>query len=157
EAAPEQPVGRAAREAGSDRRRHAPRGDRRHAAAAGPDDRRLVGGYAGMDRETGAVTRELRLVAPAKINWTLEALRERPDGYHELRSVLQTIALHDTVTLSEAHETSLEIDGAPILAEAPPETNLAFRAAVALRERTGVRRGVNMRIEKRIPVAAGLG
>ena len=59
------------------------------------------------------MTRALRLIAPAKINWTLEVLRIRPDGYHEIRSVLQTIALYDTVTLTEAAggDISLEIAG----------------------------------------------
>lgn len=103
------------------------------------------------------MTRELELIAAAKINWTLEALRIRPDGYHEIRSVLQTIGLHDRVTLSDADDISLEIEGAPILAEAPRETNLAFRAAAVMRARSGAKRGVRIRIEKRIPVAAGLG
>ena len=103
------------------------------------------------------MTGELRLIAPAKINWTLEALRIRPDGYHEIRSILQTIALHDSVTLTDADDISLEIEGAPVLAEAPPETNLAYRAAAVMRERMGRRPGVRIRLEKRIPVAAGLG
>jgi 4-diphosphocytidyl-2-C-methyl-D-erythritol kinase len=101
----------------------------------------------------------LRVMASAKINWTLEVLRKRPDGYHELRSVLQTIDLHDVVTLSDASSIELEIGGveAGVLPDAPPETNLAYRAAVALQRRAGTRRGARIRIEKRIPVAAGLG
>jgi 4-diphosphocytidyl-2-C-methyl-D-erythritol kinase len=104
------------------------------------------------------VTNRLRLIAPAKINWTLEVVRVRPDGYHEIRSVLQTIDLHDTVTLSDADDITLHITGEPgMLADNPPESNLAYRAAVALRDRAGLRRGVRIELEKRVPVAAGLG
>lgn len=104
------------------------------------------------------MTRSIRLVAPAKINWTLEILNRRPDGYHELRSVLQTISLCDIVTLSEADDLELELAGeADMLEDNPVETNLAYRAAVALRERAGVRKGARIILDKRIPVAAGLG
>jgi 4-diphosphocytidyl-2-C-methyl-D-erythritol kinase len=101
----------------------------------------------------------VRVIAPAKINWTLEVLHKRPDGYHELRSVLQTVDLHDTVTLSDAPEISVEIHGpeAGGLPDAPPESNLAYRAAMALSRRSGGGRGVRISIEKRVPVAAGLG
>ena len=55
---------------------------------------------------------KLRLIAPAKINWTLEVLGLRDDGYHEIRTVFQTIALHDTVVLSAADELELRVAGA---------------------------------------------
>ncbi len=104
------------------------------------------------------MSRRLRLRAPAKINWTLEVLHIRPDGYHELRSVLQTIDLCDMVTLSESDGMELVLTGeAGPLADEPAERNLAWRAAEALRWRSGVRRGVLIELEKRIPVAAGLG
>ncbi|HEY7801735.1 MAG TPA: 4-(cytidine 5'-diphospho)-2-C-methyl-D-erythritol kinase [Dehalococcoidia bacterium] len=105
------------------------------------------------------MSRRIELIAPAKINWTLEVLRIRPDGYHEIRSVLQTIDLHDTVTLRDAPDITLEITGpaGATLRDEAPERNLAHRAAVALRERVGVQRGVHIGLEKRIPVAAGLG
>jgi 4-diphosphocytidyl-2-C-methyl-D-erythritol kinase len=102
--------------------------------------------------------KRLRLLAPAKINWTLEVVHIRPDGYHELRSVLQTLDLHDTITLSASDEIVLEISGdAGMLADAPPESNLAWRAAAALRRRIGYAGGVRIHLEKRVPVAAGLG
>jgi 4-diphosphocytidyl-2-C-methyl-D-erythritol kinase len=102
--------------------------------------------------------RALRLIAPGKINWTLEVLRIRPDGYHELRSVLQTIALHDIVTLTPSGTTTLELTGeSGMLAGSPPESNLAYRAAEALRRRTGHRGGARIQLEKHVPVAAGLG
>lgn len=101
----------------------------------------------------------LRVIAPAKVNWTLEVLRARPDGYHEVRSVLQTIDLHDVVTLLPGAEIELQIAGpeAGALAGAPQESNLAVRAAVALIRRAGAKRGVRILLEKNIPVAAGLG
>src|SRR6266851_4273756 len=99
----------------------------------------------------------LRVIAPAKINWTLEVLRIRPDGYHELRSVLQTVDLHDVVTLSDAPEIELVVSGeAGPLADNAAETNLAYRAAAGLRERASVKRGVRIGLVKHIPVAAGL-
>ena len=104
------------------------------------------------------MSRRLRLRAPAKINWTLEVLRIRPDGYHELRSVLQTIDLCDMVTLSESDGIELVLTGEPgPLADEPAKRNLACRAAEALRSRSGVRGGVLIELEKHIPVAAGLG
>lgn len=103
-------------------------------------------------------TRSIRLIAPAKINWSLEVLRIRPDGYHEIRSVLQTIDLHDVVTLTDADAITLEISGeAGMLADAPPQSNLAYRAALALRDRIGGGHAVRIELEKHIPVAAGLG
>lgn len=101
----------------------------------------------------------VRVIAPAKINWTLEVLHKRPDGYHELRSVLQTIDLRDVITLRDAAEISVELVGPEVgaLAGAPPESNLAYRAALALSRRSGGGRGVRITIDKRVPVAAGLG
>jgi len=112
-----------------------------------------------MAREAAAVSGGLRVIAPAKINWTLDVLRVRPDGYHELRSALQTIDLHDTVTLAPADTISLEVGGpaAGMLGDHPPEENLAYRAAAALARRAGLRRGARITLEKRVPVAAGLG
>lgn len=104
------------------------------------------------------MTRTLRLTAPAKINWSLEVLRIRPDGYHEIRSVLQTIGLCDIVTLEESDGITLDVTGeTSALADLPPEANLAWRAAVSFQALTRTSRGVRIRLEKHIPVAAGLG
>lgn len=108
----------------------------------------------------------LRLRAPAKVNWSLEVLGRRPDGYHEVRTVLQTVALSDWVALSPADDLSLALRGeADRLAGEPPEANLAYRAAARLRrefsrtppERSGRPSGVHIALEKGVPVAAGLG
>jgi 4-diphosphocytidyl-2-C-methyl-D-erythritol kinase len=110
-----------------------------------------------VDRAARTVS-GVRLIAPAKLNWTLEALRLRPDGYHEIRSILQTLDLHDAVTLDDADDISLELTGdAGPLRGGEPERNLAFRAAVAFRARTGITRGVRITLDKHVPVAAGLG
>jgi 4-diphosphocytidyl-2-C-methyl-D-erythritol kinase len=99
----------------------------------------------------------VRLQAHAKINWTLEALGKRPDGYHEIRTIMQTIDLADTVTVRRADNLTLSISGAAGLASEPSETNLAHRAAVLLRSRAGYAGGAAIELQKAIPVAAGLG
>jgi len=98
----------------------------------------------------------VRLRAPAKINWTLEVLGKRSDGYHEIRTIMQTIDLADRITLSEADTISLSTTGvAGPLAEQPDQKNLAYRAAMLLGKEA--RRGVHIELEKRVPIAAGLG
>ena len=102
----------------------------------------------------------MRLVAHAKINLTLEVLGMRPDGYHDLRSVVTTIPLHDDVELWDApvDEVTVEMEGDGMEApRVPCEANLAVRAARALAAAAGVSHGVRIRIVKRIPVGAGLG
>jgi len=91
----------------------------------------------------------MRVLAPAKINWTLEVLGRRPDGYHEVFTVLQTIALWDELELEPAPGLALETPDGPTFGE----DDLTLRAARLLLPEGGVR----MRLRKRIPVAAGLG
>ncbi|MGA2286612.1 MAG: 4-(cytidine 5'-diphospho)-2-C-methyl-D-erythritol kinase [Dehalococcoidia bacterium] len=101
---------------------------------------------------------KLRLIAAAKINWTLEALGRRDDGYHEIRTVFQTIALHDTVVLSSAETLELRLAGAASSPDWQPKDDLAYRAAQALREETGdPSLGALIELEKVVPPAAGLG
>lgn len=90
--------------------------------------------------------------AHAKINLTLEILGVRPDGYHDLRSVVVPIPLHDDVTLEPSDAISVEMPG-----DLPQEKNLAWKAAQALRQATGCTKGVRIVLEKRIPQGAGLG
>ena len=102
----------------------------------------------------------MRLAAHAKVNLTLEVLGTRPDGYHELRSVVAEIPLHDDVELEDAPagEVTVEMTGDGMVVPCVPgEANLAVRAARALAVATGVSRGVRIRIVKRIPAGAGLG
>lgn len=91
----------------------------------------------------------------AKINWTLDVLFKRQDGYHELRTIYQTVSLHDTLTIIETADTIELACNDPRVPN--DETNLAFKAAELLRGVAGIQKGARIEIEKRIPVAAGLG
>ena len=95
----------------------------------------------------------LTLEAHAKINLTLEILGRRDDGYHEVVSVIQTVSLHDTLSIEhgEVLEVECHIEGLSM------QANLAYRAAIFLREQTGSNLAAKIIIEKRIPVSAGLG
>jgi len=100
---------------------------------------------------------KLRLVAPAKVNWTLEVIRRRDDGYHEIRSVLQTLRLHDNIVLAPASYIELRLDDAHGPSR-PAEEDLAYRAAEALREEAGdPELGALIELEKVVPASAGLG
>jgi 4-diphosphocytidyl-2-C-methyl-D-erythritol kinase len=92
----------------------------------------------------------------AKINWSLRVLGKRDDGYHEIDTVLQTVSLHDTITFEQVADESIRLwcDDRSVPVD---KTNLVWRAAAALRERYSIRRGVRIRLEKRIPAEAGLG
>jgi 4-diphosphocytidyl-2-C-methyl-D-erythritol kinase len=92
--------------------------------------------------------------ASAKVNLTLEVLGKRPDGYHEIATVMQAVDLSDQVVLEDARSLMLETDAAGVPTGAD---NLVMRAAALLREAAGVDRGARIRLAKRIPVAAGLG
>ncbi len=96
----------------------------------------------------------LRATACAKINWLLEVLHRRPDGYHEVRTVIQTIALCDTLELHQAPDLSLEAEGDGL---PPTEENLVMKAARLLWEQAAGLAGARLRLRKAIPVAAGLG
>ena len=90
--------------------------------------------------------------AHAKINLTLEILGVRSDGYHDLRSVVVPIPLHDDVTLEQSDAINVEMPG-----NLPQERNLAWKAAQVLRQATGCTKGVRIVLAKRIPQGAGLG
>lgn len=91
----------------------------------------------------------------AKLNLGLEVLGRRTDGYHELRTVFQTISLRDEIRLTRRARGFRVRCGQPGVPE--DETNLAARAALELARFAGVRSGVAIEIVKRIPVAGGLG
>lgn len=97
--------------------------------------------------------------AYAKINWTLDVLGKRDDGFHELKSVMQTIALHDTLRLTlDASETSGTVRFSCDVPELRTADNLAVRAVDALRRHVGRELpAVRIELSKRIPTQAGLG
>ena len=94
------------------------------------------------------------LRAAAKVNLTLEVLGKRADGYHEIATVMQAIDLSDRITLDDADDLELRSDSPAVPTD---KGNLAWRAAAALRDAAGTESGVRITLDKRIPVAAGLG
>ncbi len=92
----------------------------------------------------------------AKINWRLRVLGRRVDGYHELRTIFQTVTLHDRLTFAARDDDHLRLtsDSHEIPLD---DSNLIWRAAAALRSARGIRRGASIHLEKVIPVEAGLG
>ena len=101
----------------------------------------------------------MKIAAYAKVNFTLEVLGLRPDGYHDLRSVVVPVSLADEVLLGSAAEVTLECDGCgvPTLADIGTEKNLAVRAARLMQRVSGRKEGVAITLVKRIPVGGGLG
>lgn len=100
----------------------------------------------------------LTALAPAKVNLVLEVTAKRPDGYHEIDTVLQTLALADEVSLSRGDGPRVAVAGPYADGTPTDESNLAWQAAAALADR--VRRdteGLSIALEKRIPAAGGLG
>lgn len=90
----------------------------------------------------------------AKINPYLRVLGKRPDGFHEIFTVFQTVSLHDDLEFAEGGEVLLECSDERIPRD---ETNLIIRAARMLNERGGTSHGAVIRLEKRIPSPGGLG
>jgi len=91
--------------------------------------------------------------ALAKINLTLEVLGERPDGFHEIRSVIQTINLYDSLRFRSNRQLRFSCDNPEFIVE----ESLVSRAAAMLQEAGGSSRGATIDIKKRIPLVAGLG
>lgn len=91
--------------------------------------------------------------AYAKINLTLNILAKREDGFHGLSSVMQTVSLCDIIRLEKGNEVLVACDCPDI----DPGKNIAFAAANAFFEETGIKGGAYIDIEKNIPLAAGLG
>jgi len=108
----------------------------------------------------------LSLKAPAKINLFLRVLSRRCDGYHEIKSLIQKINLHDvlTFTLSDnlkvntsfSDDSQFVIDST-LREDIPEEHNLVYKAAVLLRNKCSVKSGAKINLNKKIPLAAGLG
>ncbi len=94
------------------------------------------------------------LEAHAKINLTLDVLCRRNDGYHEVKMIMQSIDLADTIELHEQEKNITVSTDYPGLA--CDKSNLVYRAAMLLRERFEVRQGVRIHLQKKIPLAAGL-
>jgi 4-diphosphocytidyl-2-C-methyl-D-erythritol kinase len=91
---------------------------------------------------------------PAKINLFLDVLCKRPDGYHEIETVMQAVDFYDTLAIEPAEGLELQVDPPVVPAD---DANLVIRAARLLQQHAGIRRGAKMRLAKSIPVGGGLG
>ncbi|RZF52606.1 4-(cytidine 5'-diphospho)-2-C-methyl-D-erythritol kinase [Acinetobacter halotolerans] len=96
----------------------------------------------------------MRVPSPAKLNLFLHITGRRENGYHELQTIFQLIDLYDWMTFEEITEETIQIQG---LAEVQFEQNLIYRAAQLLRPHAKSPCGLNIQIEKNIPMGAGLG
>jgi 4-diphosphocytidyl-2-C-methyl-D-erythritol kinase len=103
--------------------------------------------------------REIRIPAFAKVNLRLDVLGKRADGYHEVRNILQTVTLHDTLRFRPGRGPGIElrIEGNPQLSEEGTEKNLVYRAVDALRRELKIRPGVEVLLQKKVPAGRGLG
>jgi 4-diphosphocytidyl-2-C-methyl-D-erythritol kinase len=106
-------------------------------------------------RECGIV-KKLQIEAPAKVNYRLDVLGKRADGYHDLRMVMQRVDLCDELEISLSDNPGIRVVcGSAGVPDGPG--NIAWRAADALVKLSGREVGIDISIKKRIPVAAGLG
>lgn len=98
--------------------------------------------------------KEIIIDSYAKINLGLDVLYKRPDGYHEINTIMQQISLSDTLTIREIKEDIvLESNNNNLPLDS---TNLVYRAWKILQEKTGINKGIQINIHKRTPIAAGL-
>ena len=102
------------------------------------------------------MTDSITLKPRAKINLALAVTGKRADGYHELDGVMQTLTLHDTLTLTKTDGSSFEFTTDSASAPAG-EDNLVCKAVKYMLEHYSIQSGVRVELNKNIPVAAGLG
>ena len=102
------------------------------------------------------IVSKLVIKSYAKVNLFLKVLNKRPDNYHNLSTLFERISLSDRITLTNRRDNLIKIScnhpKVPL-----DETNLCFKAAKLLRDKFGKKCGLNIKINKRIPVGAGLG
>jgi 4-diphosphocytidyl-2-C-methyl-D-erythritol kinase len=100
------------------------------------------------------MTRSARVPSFAKLNLSLRVLDRRPDGYHELRTIFQTISLHDDIHISftPGRKTEIAVECEPHIPD-----NLVERAACLVAEAAPLGGALRLRLEKRIPLGGGLG
>jgi len=101
---------------------------------------------------------QIKVKTPAKINLTLEVLDKRPDGFHNIQSIMQMINLYDylTINIEESNSTEIKLSGTS--KEIPyDKTNLVYKATKLFLDNTNINnKSINIHIEKNIPIAAGL-
>jgi 4-diphosphocytidyl-2-C-methyl-D-erythritol kinase len=95
-------------------------------------------------------------LSPAKVNLILKVLSKRPDGYHNIISVVDPVSLYDMIHIEEIGNDCIIVkDDKGILPE--DEQNTMYRAAKCIKETYSVRKGVHIYVEKKIPIGSGLG
>ena len=98
----------------------------------------------------------IAMKAPAKVNYLLDVIRRRPDGYHDLRMIMQRVDLSDEITIELTGLNDLTVScGSQGVPDGPG--NIAWKAARAMLDLAGSGQGAVITIDKHIPVAAGLG
>ena len=102
---------------------------------------------------------EVRVPAFAKINLRLEVLGKRPDGFHELRTIFQTISLQDELRFKSTRKPGIQLRvlGSASLSSEPIEKNLVYRAVDSLKCELGIATGVAIELRKTIPAGRGMG
>lgn len=93
--------------------------------------------------------------APAKINLSLDVLHKRADGYHEVEMIMTMVDLADRIQIEEIDSNKIYVTSQDRFVPNGSK-NLAYQAALLLKEKYGIDKGVSIDIEKRIPIAAGL-
>jgi len=100
---------------------------------------------------------EITLYAYGKINLALDVTGRRPDGYHLVRMIMQTVGIYDIVTVRKAPDSHERISLTCSRPEVPAgPSNLAWKAAAAVMEHAGLKENISIHIEKNIPMAAGM-
>jgi 4-diphosphocytidyl-2-C-methyl-D-erythritol kinase len=95
-------------------------------------------------------------LSPAKVNLFLKVLSKRPDGYHNIISIVDIVSLCDVIRIEETSRNAISLtDSKGALPDGPGNT--IYRAIAALKDRYGIRTGVRVHVEKNIPIGSGLG
>lgn len=97
----------------------------------------------------------MKVRAYAKINLALDVLRKREDGYHELEMIMAPITLHDLIYINTISEDEIKIESNSTIMPTD-ERNIMYKIAALMKERYGIRKGVNIYVYKHIPTQAGL-
>ena len=102
------------------------------------------------------MNKKISLLCAAKINLSLDITGKRPDNYHTLDSIFQTVSVYDKleIALTDGEGISLKCDNSAVPCD---ESNLAYRAAEAFLQSAGMQANVSIRLEKHIPSGAGMG
>jgi 4-diphosphocytidyl-2-C-methyl-D-erythritol kinase len=109
----------------------------------------------GSELETPGVTEHV-VLSPAKVNLFLKVLSKRPDGYHNLVSLVDIVSLCDVIHIASEDGGNIKVtDDGGLLPRGPENT--VYRAAMLLREKYAVHKGARIFVEKRIPIGSGLG